>query len=134
AAMMSTDSGYILAWSTIIVQDLINPLRNGTLTDAQRLLSTRISIFAIGLLMLFFGIWHQLKDTAFRYLLDVTTIYYAGGLAVLVCGLYWKRATTFGAYAAFACGALLPMASVVEDILLQAQGSTSSGLFSQLVS
>ncbi len=134
AAMMSTDSGYILAWSTIIVQDLINPLRNGTLTDAQRLLWTRISIFVIGLLMLFFGVWYQLRDTAFRYLLDVTTIYYAGGLAVLVCGLYWKRATTFGAYAAFACGALLPLASVVEDMLLQAQGSASAGFIAGLFS
>ncbi len=134
AAMMSTDAGYIHAWSTIIVQDLINPLRGGILSDAQRLLWTRISILGIGLLMLFFGIWYQLKDTAFRYLLDVTTIYYAGGLAVLVGGLYWKRATTVGAYAAFACGALLPLAAVVEDIVLQTQGSTLTGYFAQLFS
>ncbi|MEO8167149.1 MAG: sodium:solute symporter family protein [bacterium] len=134
AAMMSTDAGYILAWSTIIVQDLINPLRGGTLTDSQRLLWTRISIFAIGLLMLFFGIWYELKGTSFRYLLDVTTIYYAGGLAVLVGGLYWKRATTLGAYAAFACGALLPLAAVIEDIILQAGGATSPGYFAQLFS
>ena len=132
AAMMSTDSGYILAWSSIIVQDLIAPLRRRSMSGPQRVLMTRISILVIGILMLVFGIWYEVKDTAFRYLLDVTTIYYAGGLAVLVCGLYWKRATTAGAYIAFACGALLPLAFVIEDMILQAQGSTGPGFIAQL--
>lgn len=134
AAMMSTDSGYILAWSTIIVQDLISPFRSSPPTDVQRIRWTRVSVLLIGLLMLIFGIWYQLKDTAFRYLLDVTTIYYAGGLAVLVGGLYWKRASNLGAYAAFLCGALLPLAFVMEDVILQVSGSSSVGTISQMFS
>ena len=134
AAMMSTDSGYILAWSSIITRDLIGSIWNVSTSDRDRIRATRITILAIGALMLTVGIWYQLKETAFRYLLDVTTIYYAGGFPVLVCGLYWKRATTAGAYAAFAFGALLPLAFVVEDIVLQAQGTTSPGVIAQLLS
>lgn len=133
AAMMSTDSSYILAWGTIIVQDFLNPLRKTPLTEAQQLRWTRFSIGAIGILMLVFGIWYELKDSAFRYLLDVTTVYYAGGLPALVGGIYWKRATRQGAYAAFACGALLPLAFVIEDILLQAQGSAGPGVIGGLL-
>jgi len=134
AAMMSTDSGYLLAWASTIVQDLVGPLGRSPLFDSERIRWTRTAILVIGGLMLIFGIWYQLKETAFRYLLDVTTIYYAGGLAVLVCGLYWKRATTIGAYCAFACGALLPLAYVIEDIALQVQGSAAHGYFAQLLS
>lgn len=134
AAMMSTDSGYILAWSSIIVQDLLGPFQRHPLTDRQRILYTRLSIIAIGVLMLVFGIWYELKDTAFRYLLDVTTVYYAGGLPALACGLYWRRATTTGAYAAFICGALLPLSFVAEDMLLQATGSEGQGMIASLLS
>jgi len=133
AAMMSTDSSYILAWSSIIVQDFLAPLRRHSLNDAQRLRATRWSIAVIGLLMLVFGIWYELKDTAFRYLLDVTTVYYAGGLPALVLGLYWKRSTTAGAYAAFIGGGLLPLSFVIEDILLQAGGATGEGLIAGLM-
>jgi SSS family solute:Na+ symporter len=134
AAMMSTDSSYILASSSIIVQDVVGPLRARVMSDAEHLRWMRASILGIGLLMLVFGIWYELKDTAFRYLLDVTTIYYAGGLPALVCGLYWKRSTAAGAYTAFACGGALPLAFVIEDIILQASGAApGSGLITQLL-
>ena len=131
AAMMSTDSSYILASSSIIVRDVAGPLRRNAMSDSEHLRWMRGSIVAIGILMLVFGIWYEIKDTAFRYLLDVTTIYYAGGLPALVGGLYWKRATTGGAYAAFVCGAALPMAFVIEDIILQTSGGT--GMIAQLM-
>lgn len=133
AAMMSTDSSYILAWSSIIVQDVVDPLRRHSLNDAERLRATRWSIAVIGALMLVFGIWYELKDTAFRYLLDVTTVYYAGGLPALVLGLYWKRSTTAGAYAAFIGGAILPLSFVIEDILLQAGGASHQGFIAGLL-
>ncbi len=134
AALMSTDDSYLIAWSGIIVQDLIAPLRGKEISGAGRVMLTRICVFVIGVLMLIFGIWYELKDSAFRYLLDVTTIYYAGGLPVLVAGLYWKRASLPGAYLAFAFGAFLPLAFVAEDIILQARGITDTGFFNELFS
>jgi SSS family solute:Na+ symporter len=133
AASMSTDSSYMLAWSSVIVQDIIGPWRRNGISDKGRVFLARLFVIIIGALMLFFGIWHELKETAFRYLLDVTTIYYAGGLAVLVAGLYWRRANTFGAYLAFIFGAILPVAFVLEDMLIQAPAGETAGFVSRLL-
>lgn len=133
AALMSTDDSYLIAWSGIIVQDLIAPLRGKEISGEGRVLLTRLCVLIIGILMLVFGIWYELKDSAFRYLLDVTTIYYAGGLPVLVAGLYWKRASLPGAYLAFAFGAFLPLAFVTEDLILQARGIAEPGFFNTLL-
>lgn len=134
AALMSTNDSYLLAWSSVIAQDLIAPLRKGGVSDQGRLYLTRVFVIVIGALMLIFGIWYELKVTAFRYLLDVTTIYYAGGLPVLVAGLYWKRANTLGAYFAFVFGAILPLAYVVEDIVLQSCGGENVSFVANLFS
>jgi len=134
AASMSTDSSYLLAWSSVIVQDLIAPFRKNGISDQGRVFLARLFVIIIGALMLVFGIWYELKDTAFRYLLDVTTIYYAGGLAVLVAGLYWKRANTFGAYLAFIFGAILPLAYAVEDMAIQSPAGETVGFVSRLLS
>lgn len=134
AALMSTHDSYLLAWSSVIVQDLIAPFRKSGVSDSGRLHLTRGLIVLIGTLMLVFGIWHELKESAFRYLLDVTTIYYAGGLPVLVAGLYWKRANTLGAYLAFVFGAILPLAYVVEDIVIQSHAGGTVGFVSGLFS
>lgn len=134
AASMSTDSSYLLAWSSVIVQDIVGPWRKNGISDKNRIFLARLFVCLIGALMLFFGIWHELKDTAFRYLLDVTTIYYAGGLAVLVAGLYWKRANTPGAYLAFIFGAILPVAYVIEDMTISPQAGESAGFVSNLLS
>jgi SSS family solute:Na+ symporter len=134
AASMSTDSSYMLAWSSVIVQDIIGPWRKNGISDKGRVFLARLFVILIGVLMLTFGIWHELKGSAFRYLLDVTTIYYAGGLAVLVAGLYWKRANTLGAYLSFIFGAILPVAYVVEDMTISSSASETAGFVSQLLS
>lgn len=134
AALMSTNDSYLLAWSSVIVQDLIAPFRKNGISDRGRLYLMRLSVILIGALMLIFGVWYELKVTAFRYLLDVTTIYYAGGLAVLVAGLYWKPANTLGAYLAFAFGAILPLSYVVEDIVIQSPGDNTVGFVGNLLS
>ncbi len=134
AASMSTDSSYMLAWSSVIVQDIIAPFQKSGISDKGRVFLARLFVIIIGALMLTFGIWYELKGTAFRYLLDVTTIYYAGGLAVLVAGLYWKRANTFGAYLAFIFGAILPLAYVVEDMMIQSSAGEPAGFVNRLLS
>jgi Na+(H+)/acetate symporter ActP len=48
--------------------------------------------------------------------------------------LYWKRATTFGAYLAFIFGAIFPVAFVLEDMLMQPPAGETAGFVSQLLS
>jgi len=48
AAFMSTHDSYLLCWSSVIVQDVIAPLRRKPLSTGARILLTRILIVVIG--------------------------------------------------------------------------------------
>src|SRR5258708_16687824 len=77
AAEMSTDSGYLLTWATVIYNDLILPCVKRPLSSATRLLITRALVLAIGVFLLFFGLWYQLRGNAWDYLAITGNIYLA---------------------------------------------------------
>jgi len=100
AAEMSTDSGYLLTWATVIYNDLIMPCLKRPLSQASRLFLTRALVLALGLFLLFYGLWYQMPGNAWDYLAVTGNIYLASVFTLLVAGLYWRRATATGAYAA----------------------------------
>ncbi len=97
AAFMSTHDSYLLCWSGVVTQDIIAPLF-GPLTQRQRILITRLGIVIIGALLLIWGLWYELEGNLWGYMAITGTIYLAGVLPVVVCGLYWKPASVTGAY------------------------------------
>src|SRR5207249_5823291 len=105
AAEMSTDSGYLLTWATVIYNDLIMPCVKRPLSQARRLLITRGLVLGIGLFLLFYGLWYEMPGNAWDYLAVTGNIYLASVFTLLVAGLYWRRATATGAYAALILGA-----------------------------
>ena len=100
AAEMSTDSGYLLTWATVIYNDLIAPCIRKPLSGAKRLLLTRGIVLGIGVFLLFYGLWYEMPGNAWDYLAVTGNIYLASVFTLLVAGLYWRRATSAGAYAA----------------------------------
>ncbi|PYJ02858.1 MAG: sodium:solute symporter [Verrucomicrobia bacterium] len=68
AAEMSTDSGYLLTWATVIYNDLISPCVKNPLTPAARLFITRALVLAIGLFLLRYGLWYKMPGNAWDYL------------------------------------------------------------------
>jgi SSS family solute:Na+ symporter len=122
AAEMSTDSGYLLTWATVIYNDLIAPCVKKPLSPAARLFITRALVLAIGLFLLVYGLWYELPGNAWDYLAVTGNIYLASVFTLLVAGLYWRRATTKGAYAALLLGAVGPITFlVVNMVILKAQ-------------
>jgi SSS family solute:Na+ symporter len=99
AAEMSTDSGYMLTWATVIYNDLIMPLVRRPFSQRSNLLITRGLVLGIGIFLLFFGLWYKLPGNAWDFLAVTGTIYLASVFTLLVAGLYWKRANTTGAVA-----------------------------------
>ena len=97
AAFMSTHDSYLLCWSGVVTQDIIAPIF-GPLTQRQRILITRLGILVIGALLLIWGLWYELEGNLWGYMAITGTIYLAGVLPVVVCGLYWKPASVSGAY------------------------------------
>ncbi len=104
AAEMSTQDSYLLCWATRIVEDVINPLTGGRLSMRMRLLLSRIMIFLIGVFLLAWSIWYPRQQDMLDYLAVGTAIYFTGIIALLVFGLYWKKASRAGAYAALIAG------------------------------
>jgi len=118
AAEMSTDSGYLLTWATVIYNDLISPCVKKPLSPAARLLLTRALVLAIGVFLLFYGLWYELPGNAWDYLAVTGNIYLASVFTLLVAGLYWRRATTKGAYAALVLGAIGPITFLVVNLVV----------------
>jgi solute:Na+ symporter, SSS family len=115
AAEMSTDSGYLLTWATVIYNDLISPVVKRPLSRKARLLITRMLVLAIGVFLMFWGLWYELPGDVWSYLAVTGNIYLASVFTLLVAGLYWKRATSTGAYAALILGAIGPLTFLVVN-------------------
>ena len=104
AAFMSTHDSYLLCWSSVLTQDVVAPWFKGGLSSKARLLLTRIFILAIGAFILVWGLWYDLGQDLWDYMAVTGAIYFTGAIALLVFGLYWKRASEVGAYLSLICG------------------------------
>jgi solute:Na+ symporter, SSS family len=104
AAFMSTHDSYLLCWSSVITQDIIAPLRGNRLSTTARITLTRVLIVLIGLYILYWGLIYSGKQDVWDYMAVTGAVYFSGAFALLVGGLYWKRASATGAVLALLCG------------------------------
>lgn len=107
AAAMSTYNTYLHTWSAVLTQDFVAPLGGNKLTSRQRIMTARIIMCLIAFFLLVWGLWYPLGEDLWDYMAVTGAIYFTGAFAVLVFGIYWKQASTAGAYAAFASGFLM---------------------------
>jgi solute:Na+ symporter, SSS family len=118
AADMSTDSSYMLTWASVIYNDIVAPWRRPGWTDKKGLLMNRMIVAAIGVFLLFYGLWYPLKGDLWSYLGVTGTIYLASMSTLLIACCYWPRANSRGAAAAIAVGALFPITYLVAEQLV----------------
>ena len=125
AAEMSTDSGYLLTWATVIYNDLIMPVLRTPLSAKGRLLLVRCLVVLIGLFLVFYGLVYQVPGNTWDYLSITGNIYLASMLALLTGALYWKKANSWGGYAAIVLGASGPIAFLIVNIVKKSDGCMS---------
>jgi Na+/proline symporter len=95
SAIMSTASATLLAPSTTFVENILKNII-GKQDDKKALLTMRISLFVFTACVLTYAIVmegtpiYELVSGAYQFPL-------VGAFIPLVCGLYWKKATTQGA-------------------------------------
>ena len=121
AAFMSTHDSYLLCWSTVLTQDVIAPVRESLgrpLENKTRLTLSRILIVVIGVYVLYWGLIYKGRDDIWDYMAVTGAIYFSGAFAVLLGGLYWRQASSTGAFLSLLTGliALLGL-SPVQDLL-----------------
>lgn len=91
-----------------MTQDVVAPWFKKGLSSKARMLLTRIFIVAIGLFILFWGLWYPMrKQDMLDYMVVTGAIYGSGAIALMAGGLYWKRASTIGAYLAIVFGSIV---------------------------
>jgi SSS family solute:Na+ symporter len=115
AADMSTDSAYMLTWGSVIYNDIMAPLRKTVWSEKKGLLWNRMIVALIGVFLLFYGLWYPLKGDLWTYLGVTGTIYLSSMSALLIACGYWKKANNWGAAAAIAFGALIPVSFLVLE-------------------
>lgn len=109
AALMSTHSSYLLAWSGVLTEDVLAPVLRFAgydLPQSWRIWITRFFILCLGAFLLLFGLWFEVEGAVWNYLAVTGTIYVAGALILLSAGLYWRGANTRGAYLGLLGGAI----------------------------
>ncbi len=106
AVIMSTASGTLLAPSVTISENILRGwVTKRDASDRQILVMTRWVVAAFALCVTLYALWsssretgiHQMVENAYKVTLVVA-------FTPLVAGLYWKRATTLGAYLAIGLG------------------------------
>ncbi len=109
AAEMSTDSSYLLAWASVIYNDVICPLKRKRFSERTGLWVNGMIVVGIGVFLLFYGLWYKIPGRAWDYLQITGQIYFSSMSVLLVCGLYWKWTHAWGGYAALVMGAVGPI-------------------------
>lgn len=122
AADMSTNSSYMLAWSSVIFNDILRPLRRKPMSERQGLVLNRSLVALIGVFLLMYGLWYPLKGDLWVYLQITGSIYLASMSVLMIAACYWKRASKTGAVATIIIGATIP----VTFLILQQIESTAS--------
>jgi SSS family solute:Na+ symporter len=113
--LLACDSSYLHSWGSIFIQDIILPLRKKALTPKQHINLLRWAIVGVALFGFFFSLLFRQTEYILMFFALTGAIFLGGAGSVIAGGLYWKKGTTAGAWAAMISGSGL----AVGGILLQ---------------
>lgn len=104
AAFMSTHDTYLLCWSAVLTEDVVQPSLGRRLSESSRIRLTRILLVLIAAFLLLWSMWFPLGQDLWDYMAVTGAIYFIGAFVVLTAGIYWPRASRLGAELALLCG------------------------------
>jgi solute:Na+ symporter, SSS family len=112
AAFISTHDTYLHSWGSIFVQDVILPFRRRPFSPRRHLWALRGSILGVAVFVFVFSL--LIKPTQFIAMFFAITgaVFVGGAGSAIIGGLYWKRGTAAGAWAAMITGMLLSTAGI----------------------
>lgn len=113
--MISTDDARIFSSAVTMTQDIILPLRRKSLTPNQHIWLLRWVSAGVGAFFFLGASFMSQLDYINLFVQIIVSIWSSGAGSVLVFGLYSKRGTAAGAYAALATGVLLSVGGVVTQ-------------------
>ena len=110
---VSTDSMYMHAWGTILVQDVVLPTRKRQMDTKRHLRTLRLGVLSVAVFAFFFSILFPMKEFVLMYFALTGAIYLGGAGSAIIGGLYWKRGTTAGAWTAMIVGSVMGVGGIL---------------------
>ncbi|MFI4912673.1 MAG: sodium:solute symporter [Sedimentisphaeraceae bacterium JB056] len=115
AAAITTDDTSLHSWGTMFIQDVYMPLkkRKEALAPKKHLKLLRLSMVFVALFAWVFSMFFTLQDYIWMFFFITGAIYISGAGSAIIGGLYWKRGTKQGAWAAMIAGMVLAFTGIV---------------------
>lgn len=107
------DSTHLHSWGGILVQDVIAPLRKKPFTPKEHIFVLRLAIIGVAFFAFLFGSLFRQTEYVSMWFSVTTGIFVGGAGSVILGGLYWKKGTTEGAWAAMVTGSLLSITGII---------------------
>lgn len=111
--IVSGDGIHLHSWGSILVQDIILPLRKKALTPTQHISLLRWSVVGVAFFAFLFGSLFRQDEYVAMWFQITMGIYVGGAGAAIIGGLYWKKGTTAGAWSGLLTGSLLSVAGII---------------------
>jgi SSS family solute:Na+ symporter len=108
-AMVSTDTTYLHSWGSILIQDIVLPLRQKPFKPETQLLLIRLAIVGVATFAFCFGLFYGQTTYILMFFALTGSLYLGGAGAVIIGGMYWSLGTTAGAWAGMLTGLFLAL-------------------------
>lgn len=130
AAFISTHNTYLHSWASILVQDVVIPMRGRPLSPKAHIWLLRAAIVGVALFIYAFSLLFVQVQEIMLYMALTGAIFAGWSGAVLIGGLYWKRGTTLAAWVSGVVGVVWTLAMFVLTQLREALSGETDGVSS----
>jgi SSS family solute:Na+ symporter len=113
AAFVSTHDTYLHSWGSILIQDVVMPMRKRRFSQGEHLRLLRLSIFGVAVFIFFFSLLFQQSEHIFLFFAITGAIFAGGSGAVIIGGLYWRRGTAPAAWTALITGSTIAVGGIL---------------------
>jgi SSS family solute:Na+ symporter len=113
AAFISTHDTYLHSWGSIFIQDVILPFRKKPFTPRQHIWLLRLSVLFVAVFIFCFSMIFKQNEYILMFFAITGAIFIGGAGACIIGGLYWKRGSTSGAWAAMIIGCVMAVGGMV---------------------
>lgn len=109
------DATHLHSWGSIFIQDVLVPLRKKPFSPRAHLWMLRCSIMGVALFAFLFGTFFHLVSYINMWWGITMAIFTGGAGSAIIGGLYWKKGTAAGAWAAFLAGSTLAVGGIIAE-------------------
>jgi len=113
AASIACHETYLHSWGSILIQDVVMPIRKKPFAPEQHIKYLKLAILGVAVFIYFFSLLFQQSEYIFLFFAITGAIFAGGSGAVIIGGLYWKRGTAAAAWAAMITGSVIAVGGIV---------------------